>query len=204
MTKVYISNQRKTGILGLSGVILFLLFLLFFGNLNSEFNFQQDYISKLGAIGQPNAIWWNLLGFGLVGLILIGFGFYYGKILNDKLAGLLLAMFGVGFAFTASPIDFIESKSPISKAHIVAICLALAFWLFGLARISYNPANKKSVKRRANITAILMVTSMVGFVLEFWSMPIAHRLVFAIVFGWTAITSIDLIKTEQKSILNLN
>lgn len=193
-------KNSKPGVLGLAGVILFISSLVIFGKLNSEFDFQQDFVSKLGAIGEPNAIWWNIVGFGLVGSLLAGFGVAYGRTLNDNIAGWLLALFGVGFAFTSVPIDSIDSRTPISKVHIVAICLALAFWLFGLARISYNSANRKSVRNRANIAAVLIVISMMGFVFDFWSMPITHRLVFAVVFGWTAITSIELILIDKQKV----
>ncbi|MFK7906927.1 MAG: DUF998 domain-containing protein [Chitinophagales bacterium] len=138
MTRIEIDNQRKTGILGLLSVIVFIASLILFGILNPEFNFVEDFVSKLGAKGEPNAFWWNLIGFGLVGIILFGFGIFYGKFLKDKLAGLLLAFFGIGFSFTALPIDMVDSNTSISKAHIVSICLALAFWLFGLARISHK------------------------------------------------------------------
>lgn len=204
MTQMEVDYQRKSGILGLLSVILFILSLAFFGILNPNFSFVEDFVSKLGAKGEPNALWWNFIGFGLVGLILFGFGIFYGKVLNDKFAGLLLALFGVGFSFTAFPIDLEDSNTAVSKAHIVAICLALAFWLFGLARISYNTLIKKGIRSRADITAILIVVSMIGFTLGLWSMPITHRLVFIVVFGWTAITSIELLilyNKEMKSIL---
>jgi hypothetical protein len=90
-----------------------------------------------------------------------------------------------------------SSNTPISKAHIVAICLGLAFWLFGLSRLGYNKKMKRRIRTRANLTAIILVVSMMGFVFGLWSMPIAHRLVFGIVFGWTALTSIELIYTKR-------
>ena len=204
MTQIEIDNQRKSGILGLLSTSLFITSLAFFGRLHPEFSFVEDFVSKLGAKGEPNAIWWNLIGFGLVGLILFVFGIFYGKVIKDKLAGLLLAFFGIGFSFTAFPIDMEESNTPISKTHIVAICLALAFWLFGLARISYNTLIKKSIRNRANVTAILIVIAMIGYTFGWWSMPITHRLVFIVVFGWTAMTSIELLimnNEESKSIL---
>ena len=193
MTRIEIDNQRKSGILGLLSVLVFIASLILFGILNPEFNFVEDFVSKLGAKGEPNALWWNVIGFGLVGIILFGFGIFYGKFLEDKLAGLLLAFFGIGFSFTAFPIDMVDSNTPISKAHIVSICLALAFWLFGLAKISHNNLNRKRIRIRANIAAILIVTSMIGFTFGWWSMPITHRFVFVIVFGWTAVTSIELL-----------
>lgn len=191
--------QRVGGILGLSAVFLFVTALLTFGNLNPAFDFLEDFVSKLGARGAPHALWWNLIGFLLVGVLLIGFGLSYGKILEDRFAGILLALFGVGFACTAIPVDFEAEHTPVSKAHIAAICLSLAFWLFGLARISYNPRFSKKIHVRANIAAVLIVVSMIGAVADLWSEPFAHRLVFLTVFGWTGITSMELInKSDDK------
>lgn len=197
-TQTEVENRRKSGILGLSSVTIFLTSLVLFGFMNSEFNFIQDFVSKLGARGEPNAIWWNFIGFGLVGIALFGFGVYYGRVLKDRLAGLMLAFFGIGFSFTAFPMDMAASTTPVSKAHIVAICLALAFWLFGLARMSQNTSNEKKIRARANFTAILVVAPMIGVAMGFLSMPITHRFVFLVVFGWTAITSIELLVMNKR------
>ena len=168
-----------------------------FGTLNSEFSFFNDFVSKLGANGQKYAIWWNIIGFGAVGVLLFLFGINYGKVIKDNFAGILLALFGVGFSLTAVPVDFNDSDSPISKMHVLAICFALAFWLFGLARISYNSRLCNQVKKMANFTAIFVVLPMFAVAFEIISMPITHRLVFAVVFGWTLITAIKLIRTNS-------
>ena len=188
-----IIKEKSVGILGLLSVMILITALLIFGFLNSEFSFVNDFISKLGAKGEPNALWFNLFGFITVGILLFVFGLTYGNLLNDKLLSILLSLFGLGFAFTAIPMDMELSRTPVSKAHIVAICLGLAFWLFGLSRLGYNKQLKRKVKIRANLTAVILVLSMMGFMLELWSMPIAHRLVFGIVFSWTTLTSIELI-----------
>lgn len=187
------TKEKVVGILGLLSVSILVFAILTFGYSNGEFSFVNDFISKLGAKGEPNALWFNLIGFVIVGILLFVFGLTYGKLLNDKLLSVLLSLFGLGFAFTAIPIDMQSSNIPASKAHIVAICLGLAFWLFGLSRLGYNQQLKKKIRTRANITAVILVMSMIGFVLGLWTMPITHRLVFGIVFGWTALTSIELI-----------
>jgi len=138
-------------------------------------------------------VWWNGIGFLLVGVLLFGFGLAYGRIVEDRVVGVLLGLFGVGFAFTAIPIDMADAAAPISKAHIVAICLALACWLFGLAKLSSSKRVKTKVRVQANIAAIILVGAMIGHVLGFWSMPVTHRLVFGVVFGWTAITATELV-----------
>lgn len=190
-------KEKNIGILGLLSVLILIATLLFFGFSNTEFSFMNDFISKLGAKGEPNAFWFNLFGFITVGILLFAFGLTYGNLLNDKLLSVLLSLFGLGFAFTAIPIDMELSRTPVSKAHIVAICLGLAFWLFGLSRLGCNRQLKKGIRNRANITATILVLSIIGLVVGLWSMPVTHRLIFGIVFGWTAITSFELIFKKE-------
>lgn len=186
-------NRAFVGYIGLVAVGILLAAFVVFGAANKDFSFFNDFISKLGAVGEPNALWWNLAGFVLVGVLLFVFGMLYGLLVSDRLLAVLLSLFGIGFALTAIPMDMEVSDTAVSKAHIVVICFGLAFWLFGLSRLGYNPDLDKRVRKRANFTAMVLVLSMLGFVLGWWSMPITHRLVFGIVFGWTAITSLELI-----------
>lgn len=195
-------TEKNIGIFGLLSVLTLITALLIFGVSNSGFSFWEDFISKLGAKGEPNALWFNLIGFVVVGILLFIFGLSYGKLLNDKLLSILLSLFGLGFAFTAIPIDMEFSRTSVSKAHIVAICLGLAFWFFGLSRLGYNQKLKRRIRNRANFTAVILVLSMIGSVFGFWSMSTTHRLVFMIVFGWTAMTSIELI-TNKKTAYNI-
>jgi hypothetical protein len=192
-------TEKKIGILGLLSVLILIMTLLIFGFSNTNFSFVNDFVSKLGAKGEPNALWFNLFGFITVGIFLFAFGLTYGNLLNDKLLSILLSLFGLGFAFTAIPIDMELSTTPVSKAHIVVICLGLAFWLFGLSRLGYNRQLRKGIRNRANFTAIILILSIIGFVFGLWSMPVTHRLIFGIVFGWTAITSFELILRKGRN-----
>lgn len=181
------------GISGLLAVIVLVVALLIFGFLNSSFSFINDFISKLGAKGQPNALGFNLIVFVCVGTLLVVFGLSYGQFLKDRFLSVLLSLFGIGFAFTAIPIDLQMPNAPVSKAHVVAICLGLACWMFGLSRLGYNREIEKRTKNQANLAAMILFLSMIGFAIGLWSMPITHRIVFGIVFGWTALTSIQLL-----------
>lgn len=185
-------KKQTVGIFGLLSVLVLIIAISTFGLLHSDFSFVDDFISKLGAKGEPHALWFNLFGFITVGIFLFVFGLAYGRLLHDKLLSTLLSLFGLGFAFTAIPIDMELASLPVSKAHMVAICLGLAFWLFGLSRLGYNKQLQKRIRNRANLTAVVLILSMMGFVFGLWSMPITHRLVFGVVFGWTAVTSIEL------------
>lgn len=190
-------TEKHVGAFGLLSVLTLMAALLFFGFSNAGFSFFHDFISKLGAQGEPNAFWFNVIGFIAVGAFLFVFGLSYGRLLQDKLLSILLSFFGLGFAFTAIPMDMEFSTTSVSKAHIVVICLGLAFWMFGLSRLGSNKNLAHKIRIRANLMAVLLLLSMIGFVLGFWSMPITHRLVFGIVFLWTALTSIELIVSKK-------
>lgn len=175
---------------GTAATVVFIICIVTFGSSNPEFHFLNSYVSELGAQGAPNATLFNLFGFVLSGLLLFHFGWYYGALLKDRLLSILLGFFGLAFAFTAIPIDSLNQDTPYSKIHVLAICLALAAWLFGLARITSMNNLNSSVKKRANVSAILMVLIIAGGATNLWPMPITHRLVFGVVFGWTLLSSL--------------
>lgn len=185
-------KHKITAILGFTSVVLFGITLVVIANLTPEFHFLEDYVSELGAQGQPYALWWNLVGFLLVGILLAAFGYSYGRVVNDRLIGICLTLFGIGFAFTALPIELDHSESTLSTAHVLAICLGLAGWMFGLARMAHIKTTEKTVRYSANIAAALVVLPIFGFIAGLWSMPVTHRLVFVVVFGWVAFESIRL------------
>lgn len=193
-------NQHDglVGSLGIAGVLLFGVALLIFGHLNPGFDFFSDFISKLGARNEPNAAAWNVIGFASVGALLLAFGIGYGKSLKDWATGLFLSCFGLGFALTAIPMEMERPDSPVSKAHVVAICLGLACWMFGLARISSKHQLHPRIRFRANITAVLVVTAMIGYGVDVWSMAMTHRLVFLVVFLWTGITAIEMVVSRNE------
>lgn len=192
--------HKITAYLGISSVVIFGAALVTIASLTHEFSYLEDFVSKLGAQGQPYALWWNLIGFLMVGTLLAAFGFFYGKVINDRLVGICLALFGIGFATTAIPIDLGNSESALSTAHVLAICLGLGGWMFGLARLAHIKTTERTVRYSANIAATLVVLPMLGFVAGLWSMPVTHRLVFAIVFGWVGFTSFRLLSNIRKKV----
>lgn len=184
--------------IGLSAIATFIVALFTFGLLHNDFHFLTDYISKLGYKGTPLALWWNLIGFGLTGLLLVLFGFRYGRQIRDKLVGTLLSFFGLGFVLAGVPFDLANESATVSKVHIAAITLGLAAWLFGLARLGSNKALPTAIRKQANLTAGILTLCMMGSFLEFWTEPIAERLVFGVVFSWTALSAFSLLKIDNK------
>jgi hypothetical protein len=172
---------------------------MLFATLNPGFDPVNDYVSKLGAKGQPYAFWRNLLGFGTVGALILAFGATYGAHLGDRLVGVLLALFGIGFAATSVPVDIADPGSSLSKAHTVAICLGLACFMGALARLAHARSNGQATRRSANAAATLLGVAGFGYLAQLWSMPVAHRLVFGVVFGWMALTAAGLLRSDPQA-----
>lgn len=186
--------QILTAVCGLVSVALFACSFVVFGFLHPDFNLLTDFISKLGGKGQPHAFGWNVVGFGIVGLALAAFGWLLGLCRNDRILGGCLMVAGFGFALAGTPTDFADSQSPLSKAHFVSICLSLAGYCFGLARLT---GSKSTDAERIAATwvialAILPVACVSGGIS---AEPVAHRIILIVVFSWVVLTSLRLLRS---------
>lgn len=175
--------RDSTARLGITTIGVFLLAFVGFSFLNSDFHPLNDYLSKLGAVGQPFALWWNAIGFIVVGTLFSLFGVSLGKDGDDHLAGFMLGVSGIAFALGAVPTDFDATETALSRVHFASICISMAGWCFALAKFSHS-SPYASLKRQSNIAAMLLGIPIIGVAVGLLSEPIAHRLLLAVVFGW--------------------
>lgn len=187
-------------ILGLAGVGLFVASFCCSAWLTPGYDPLHDYISKLGARGQPVALFWNLSGFLAVGLLLAAFGIAFGRAIEDAQTGLCLALAGAGFALGAIPTDLQDETAPLSKAHFVSICLGLAGWCFAMARLGSLPMPDRTLKRSAGTVSLLVVWPFLAHAAGLVAAPMAHRLVLAAVFGWVIATSLALRAASRRAV----
>ena len=194
------SVQTLASVCGLSSVLLFLLAFLLFGFLHPSFDAVGDFISKLGGKGQPLALWWNIVGFGIVGLLLAAFGWLFGICRNDRILGGCLVVAGIGFGLGAIPADFSDPQSPFSAAHFVSICLSLAGYCLGLARLSGSrmPDEDREIANWVIALSLLPIICVSGGIS---AEPVAHRAILTVVFSWVVLNSLRLWKTES-TVLN--
>ncbi len=191
-------NRYLTASLGLLAVGLFAVAYIVFSLLTPNFDPAHDFISKLGAQGQPYAVWWNTIGFLVVGMFLSAFGLLFGRLIGDASIGLSLAVSGFGFAVAALPTDLARVDSFLSKAHYVSICISLGGWCFGMARIRQVASLAPQIRRNAGIAAVLLLMPILCRFANLISLPTTHRLLLAVVFGWIAVTSIGLMLTRPQ------
>ncbi|MEM7475924.1 MAG: DUF998 domain-containing protein [Planctomycetota bacterium] len=188
--------QILTAVCGMLSVVVFSCSFVVFGFLHPDFNVFEDFISKLGGIGQPNALFWNVVGFGAVGLLLAVFGWLFGLCRNDRVLGACLMVAGLGFALAAIPTDFSAPQSPISAAHFISICIALAGYCLGMARLtgSKSTAYDRIMANWVVALAILPIVCVSGGVS---AEPVAHRIILIVVFTWVVLNSLRLLKPEN-------
>lgn len=185
-----------TAAFGLSSVAIFVVTFFLVGLLRPDFDIANDYVSKLGAQGQPYAAYWNFVGFGTVGTTLAAFGWLFGLCKNDRLLGTCWAVSGIGFALAAIPVDFADANSSLSKIHYASICFALAGWCCGLARLVGSRSKNNFTRTTANYAVTLSLLPLVCIGGGISAEPIAHRLVITVVFAWIIFNSIHLLNRK--------
>lgn len=186
-------TTAATGRLGLLTAVAFTAALLLFAALDPAYSHATKAVSELGAVGAPNQLAWNLIGFLGVGLALAAFGWGLGQALGDRWTGGLAALFGLAFAATAIPADMNDLGSPGSVAHIVASQAVLLFWALALIRLLFVKRAGPALRWIAAAALALAVGAIVVRGMELLSPGFSQRLSFAVVFGWVAATSLTLL-----------
>lgn len=188
------TSARTTGWTGLAAAGLFAGALGVFAALDPTYSHLTNAVSELGAVGAPNQLAWNLIGFIAVGLLLAAFGRGLGREITTPSAGGLLILFGLAFAATAIPADMSDLGSPGSTAHIVASQAVLLLWALALVRLLFVRRAGPALRWIAAVALALAVGAIVVRGLEALQPGLSQRLSFAVVFGWVAATSMVLLR----------
>lgn len=188
------TSARTTGWTGLAAAGLFAGALGVFAALDPTYSHLTNAVSELGAVGAPNQLAWNLIGFVAVGLLLAAFGRGLGREIATPSAGGLLILFGLAFAATAIPADMSDLGSPGSTAHIVASQAVLLFWALALVRLLFVRRAGPALRWIAAVALALAIGAIIVRGLEALQPGLSQRLSFAVVFGWVAATSLVLLR----------
>lgn len=188
------ASARTTGLIGMTAVALFAVALVVFGALNPGYSHLTNAVSELGAVGAPNQLAWNLIGFLGVGLLLCAFGRGLGRALGTPSAGWLLVLFGLSFAATAIPADMSDLRASGSVAHIIASQAVLLFWLLALVRLLFARSFGLALRLVTGLTLLLAIGAVVVRGAELLPPGLTQRLSFAVVLGWVLAVSAALFR----------
>ena len=193
-------DSRQTALVGLSAIAVFITSFISFGLLAEDYHFLTDYLSLLGAKGQPLGLYWNLTGFVFVGLLIARFGWGYGKVHKDMIIGSCLVVAGLFYALGGIPSDFNNAEATTSIAHFAAICFSLAGWSLALARITQIGDPNSGIIKRANWSIIAVIIVLVGAGIGLYAEPVVHRLIILVIFSWIALSAKDLLRREANQV----
>lgn len=129
-------KKTTSGVALLSGPLascLFYVCLIGFAAVRPEYSHATKAISELGAVGAPNALAFNILGFIAPGLLLVVFASALKFHLGAKWGSALLALSGLAFvAAGVFAVDMDARSSPQSTAHLAGAMLTGLFFAFAL------------------------------------------------------------------------
>jgi hypothetical membrane protein len=197
-------KMRTAGILGIVATFLCWGGMLLFGALRPSYSHSVNAVSELGALGTPNALPWNIIGFFIPGLLLaIAGGAAARSIHADRrrpTAFWLLILAGLGFAatgiFPAEVKDGIPIvTSPFTRGHFIASLVHGFAWLVAVTLL-IRPMLANRHWRRLTVPsiglAILTVAASIalrGTVSD----AIVQRVAGGLYFLWIVMISIRLI-----------
>ena len=170
--------------IALAALALFAVAVAGFGAWSPDFGYLRHPVALLGAIGEPNALAFNLLGFVAPGLALAWLAWRWRGDLADEgwraRIGLQLLLLSA-LAFAAQgllPLDPTDLLAPASRAHAVA-------WSAGwLAFVAGAVLAGRAGAGVAGIVLALLVLLLAMAGASLMPAALAQRLAFAGWFGW--------------------
>jgi hypothetical membrane protein len=174
------------------------------GSLRPSYSHSTNGISELGALGTPHALLWNVVGFIGPGVLLA----ITGKAIADsfgapsgaaRIAGWLLVAFGLTAAgqglFPASMTGGRVLVTWHTQTHLIVSLISGVTWIAAML-VFMAPMKRDSSWRGwhfVNAAVVLLVIANALIASRFVPYGLAQRLGDAIVFGWFAGASLNLV-----------
>lgn len=178
-------SSRPLALLGFGGFTLFWMALFGFAALRPEYSHMHNAVSELGVLRAPNMLAWNVLGFGLPGLVMLVFGWEIGRRAkpNGVVMPALLASTGAGLLLSGIfPADLANRGGLLTQLHIAGSMIGL-LWIPGA--VWFCVSVRRSSPAAFWITAAV-VAALLASILLTDSLPrgLGQRLRFAAVLSW--------------------
>jgi hypothetical membrane protein len=195
------------GFLGIAACVVFWAASFVLGALRPSYSHSLNTISELGARGTPNAIWWNVVGFIVPGLLLALTGGVIAQSIGREqsklrsLAGLLLVLSGLAIAgqgvFPADMTNGVaDITSPYTRGHFISSLVAAATWSIGVLLLTGLMKRSPDWRSLRVVSIVLVLLALVAAFALRGTLPdgLAQRLGNAIFFAWFVLTSLKLMQ----------
>jgi len=179
MVSAHVQSSKKPPVLlwaGLFGAPLFVASLLYFGSLNPDYRHATRAVSRLGGLGAPGFVGFDIFGLLIPGLIIAGVGVELRRaelgVGASSRSSIGLVVFGFTQALTAVPADFQRMfHSPWTWIHAFFVTAPIAL-LFAVL-----PGCYRSMRRLGATRVNGGVFLLLGF------LPVAEFLLYTLFPG---------------------
>ena len=196
-------NNKNYALIGWLSCSVFWCSYFLMSSIRPDYFHRNKAVSELGSVGAPNAIFWNIIGFILVGLLIALFSAGLHKSISasgkGRLASYLLIGSGLLWAFTGVfPGDFEDRDSLTMILHTVG---SLGGGLFFITAVfSYIHAMRASAYWSSSVLpsvsiAVLFILS--GFLRSGTAPALGQKIGFLLFFIWISFMAFKLYKDER-------
>ena len=210
-------TDKLAGTAGVAAVVVFWAALFSFASAYPGYSHSHKAISELGALGAPHALWWNLLGFIVPGVLLsicgAGVATAIERPSGKTAVYWLLVLSGVGFAGAGViPAEMRDGSpsmgSPFTIGHVLMTFLSGIPWVIAAFLIIGRATQNPSWHRSRGLFSALAVACVAGFSLNIVARAIpalasrpglAQRISFAVYFAWFLVVAVQLLMRGSRA-----
>jgi hypothetical membrane protein len=170
--------------------VWFLAALLAFAAFRPDYSHLTKAVSELGARGGPNALAWNILGFGAVGVFTMVFAWGLWAQISSRIGALLMGLSGLGFAAAGIfPADMGDLQSRSSQLHMIASLASFATFIPAVFVVGWVFWRRVRWGRFALAATAVGLVAMLSILLYGTTMPPAliQRFTFLAYLAWIAL-----------------
>lgn len=170
----------------------FLVALLAFAALRPDYSHFTKAVSELGAVNAPNALAWNILGFGAVGTLVVVFAWGLGTHGGSRWVALMVAISGLGFAAAGLfPADMNDMNADTTRLHILASLVSFGAFAASVPAVGWM-LWKTGRGRFALCATAFGVAAVVSVLLRETDMPpgLVQRINFMAYLIWIALAAL--------------
>lgn len=177
-------THRRIAAAAIAANILFWASVFGFGAVRDAYDQLRFPVSFLGLVGSPNALAFNVLGYGLPGVLLAWAGWGIGRAAAGWLTAAVLSLVGVSVALSGVfPADLDNRTGLLTQTHIAASMLGMpgvAGWLL-LAVRSWRRDRALAVWGALGV-ALFLAVLVASAAIDLGGL--AQRMRFAVALGW--------------------
>ena len=161
-------DKKNLSLGGIAAAVNFAAMLILFSAITPGYNHLTQAVSELGMSNAPQALLWNLLGFGLVGALILVFawGLYFE--LKTTRAGILIAVLTgasglgyIGLGIFPAAIGFQPSTS--TTLHTIMVMISFFSFIVAALVFAVNLGHDSFWKHWAIFSAIMGATGLLSF-----------------------------------------